>query len=1112
VTPHTPEPSTAQALDLTHHDSTKASVRVTIATTPDTENIEVQLAEERAIEVLIQATTVPVQNEEVALLREALTMSRLALHVPGKPLRATDLVEHEIQIQEGARPPYIRQYKSSFAEEQRMREITLELLNDGMIQPSRSPSNSPWMLVKKSNGEDRPVIDFRGLNAITIPDRYPMLRTDVALFTLNGMRVFSTLDLKQGFWQIPIKKSDREKTAFTVPGLGHYEWMRLPFGLINSPATFCRLVNTLLGTQAQLRSGEMVVSVAQAYVDDIIIASKTVTNHIQHLGNIFDLINKAQLTINAAKCYLLRREIKFLGHIVGQDGITTDPEKIRKIVEWPTPTNITEVQQFIGFANFYRKFIKDFSVISQPLRDLTLRGQTFHWNQTAQTSFQTLKEKFTSPTILAYPDMTSPFIIYTDASYNGLGYSLHQLQEDHSEQPIAFAGRALTKAEKLYEVTELECLGLVEAVRYFHEYVWDLPITIYTDHSALVSMMKKKETRNRKLRTGMLALQTYNIEIRYKSGAVMTHVDALSRYPTYGEPELSLADKVYSIKVADSPWVKAQQEDEWCKGIIDTLTKKTNENTKENQLCRQYQLSDGILMKLSPGGDTRLVVPLASREKVLVETHDHSLAGHLGQQKTYEKLARTFYWPAMYEDMVHHIRSCLSCQRFKSPPQLLPHVTPSSITKNVNQAMQSINIDIKGPIHPRTIRGNQYILIITDVATRWVEAFAMPNQRAETVAKYFVEGFICRFGCPLEMSSDRGTNFLSDLLTQVNSVLQINHRLSAPYSPWVNGCVERVNATIMQILSHYTDTHADIWDDLMYFALYAYRTSQHSVTKVSPYQLMFGRQPHGPSEANLDPWEPTMKQGKEAAEELQALLHKAFEILKATKSDATENTTILPEEPASITTGDYVWVKSHQDRTTSEAIRPHWQGPFEVLTSTPHTLQLKNCYTGKTTTAHLKSVKKFIGPPPNMRFQPYKRPTAVEQHPDTMEQRTNGRSDPKPLQTNIELDDTPLTSNEFEVEEILSERQDQHGKSEFLVKWQGYPESANTWEPYQNFINKNGAKTLALIEWERAGKTEGIYQIMWGLEETNMRYHRCPSNLGRPAGTAAKRGGSMSHQ
>ena len=220
-----------------------------------------------------------------------------------------------------------------------MREITLELLNNGMIQPSRSPSNSPWMLVKKSNGEDRPVIDFRGLNAITIPDRYPMLRTDVALFTLNGMRVFSTLDLKQGFWQIPIKKSDREKTAFTVPGLGHYEWMRLPFGLINSPATFCRLVNTLLGTQAQLRSGEMVVSVAQAYVDDIIIASKTVTNHIQHLGNIFDLINKAQLTINAAKCYLFRREIKFLGHIVGQDGITTDPEKIAR--SWNGPRQPT---------------------------------------------------------------------------------------------------------------------------------------------------------------------------------------------------------------------------------------------------------------------------------------------------------------------------------------------------------------------------------------------------------------------------------------------------------------------------------------------------------------------------------------------------------------------------------------------------------------------------------------------------------------------------------------------------------------------------------------------------------------------------------------------------
>ena len=547
-------------------------------------------------------------------------------------------MEHEIRVQDDARPVYIRQYKSSFAEEQRMREITLGLIGDGVIQHSRSPYNSPWLLIKKSNGEDRPVIDFRGLNAITIADRYPMLRTDVALFSLNGMQVFSTLDLKQGFWQIPIQEKDREKTAFTVPGLGHFEWVRLPFGLINSPATFCRLVNTLLGPQTQVLQEGQVVSVAQAYVDDIIVASKDVTAHILHLNNIFKLINDALLTINAAKCVLLQSEIKFLGHIVSAEGIATDPEKLQKITHWPVPNSATEVLQFLGFANYYRKFVEEFALLSQPLRDLTIKGRIFIWDQAAQTNFETLKAKFTTPPILAYPNMTRPFIIYTDASYSGLGYSLHQLQDDGSDRPIAFAGRALTKSEKNYEVTELECLGLVEAVRYFHEYVWNLPITVYTDHSALVSLLEKKESKNRKLRTGMLALQTYNIEIRYKRGTLMTHVDALSRYPTYGEPEFRLADQVFSIKVVDTPWLQAQQQDVWCKGIIDSLNiKSTTDEHSASTSERQYQLRDGILLRRTPEGDTRVVVPLGSREGILIETHDHNLAGHLGQQKSYEK-------------------------------------------------------------------------------------------------------------------------------------------------------------------------------------------------------------------------------------------------------------------------------------------------------------------------------------------------------------------------------------------------------------------------------------------------------------------------------------------
>jgi len=417
------------------------------------------------------------------------------------------------------------------------------------------------------------------------------------------------------------------------------------------------------------------------------------------------------------------------------------------------------------------------------------------------------------------------------------------------------------------------------------------------------------------------------------------------------------------------------------------------------------------------------------------------------------------------------------------------------IPYNVNQAQQSVNIDIKGPVHPMTTRGNQYILVITDVATRWVEAFPMPNQLAETVAKYFVEGFVCRFGCPLEITTDRGTNFASDLLAQVNSVLQVTHRLSTPYSPWVNGCVERVNATVMQILSHYTDSTPETWDDHLYFALYAYRTAQHSVTKTSSYQLMFGREPRGPTEASIEPWKPTKTQGKETANELNALLHSAFNIVRTARLEAAESVDPPSSTSEVFIPGDYVWTKSHsENRSFSEALRPHWQGPFEVLSTTQHTLKLKNHLNGKTTSAHICNVKKF-----------HDTPLTRYQQTDMAKPASTSTAPPPNSSTNLDIvmDDSPLHPGEYEVEEILSERLDQHNKREFLVKWKGYPASSNTWEPDQNFINSNGAKTLALIEWERTGRQEGIYQIIWGLEETNQRFRHLTSNLGRPAGTAA---------
>lgn len=1030
------------------------------------------------LDLLLSKANIDLDDNERRQARDLLQQVETVFHRPGRTLRATSLVEHQIDLLPDSKPVFIRQYKSSFAEEDEMRKVAKAMLEDGVIQPSRSPFNAPMILVKKANGETRPVIDFRGLNKVTVPDRYPMLRTDVALNSLTGMTVFSSLDLKQGFWQIPIRQEDQPKTAFTIPGMGHFEWTRLPFGLINSPATFCRLVNTVLGARASISRDGRVVSLAQAYVDDIIIASTNVSDHLDHLHQVLTLLDEARLTVNPTKCTLFQHQLKFLGHVIGRDGISTDPEKTAKIAGWPRPRNMTEMQQFLGFANYYRKFIKGFSVLTKPLRDLTVHQSSYTWTPEVEDSFMKLKALFLETPILAYPQMDKPFIIYTDASYQGLGYSLHQLQPDGTERPIAFGGRALALSEKKYEVTELECLGLVEAVRYFHEYVCGAPITVYTDHVALVSLLKKKETRNRKLRTGMLALQTYDIEICYNSGKHMAHVDALSRHPTYGEPETGLADMVFSMDLARAPeWTAAQAADPWCRDIRQALSAPTEAaNATQDEFKRIYRLVDGLLCLAKADGSHRVLVPASMRHSVLVENHDHALAGHYGQRKTFDRLARIFYWPTMYADTVKHVRSCQACQKYKSPAPLLSRPADSSITQGVTQALQCVNMDIKGPLNPKTANGNLYILIFTDVATRWVEAFPMPDQQAETVAKYFVEGFICRHGCPRELTSDRGSNFMSSLLRQVNALLQVKHRLSSPYSPWVNGCVERVNGTIMQILSHYTEEHPEDWDNLLPFALYAYRTARHDTCKASPFFLMFGRHPVGPTEASLGAWKPTATQTSDAGVQLQTLLHNALQT--AAQARSSPNNSILQQPPAPATSpmeGDQVWVKEHKAHgNTNKALQPHWKGPFNVVSASQHTIHLQDPLNhNHPTTAHVRNTKAYTPPLQGTG------PATTDTIPTPITNPRNPRNKPvlsspwdpvvpayDPDHPNVPCGFQPLQPNEFLVEKILEERK-HNGEPQYLVKWLGYPDSDNTWEPRSNLLGNSGRPNLELQRWEQ---------------------------------------------
>jgi hypothetical protein len=418
-----------------------------------------------------------------------------------------------------------------------------------VIQRSNSPWSSPVTLVLKPNGKWRFCIDYRKLNGITRKDNHPLPRNDAIFDKLGGSKWFSTMDMASGYWQIGMDEKDIEKTAF-ITHEGLYEWKVMPFGLTNAPATFQRTMQLVLG--------ELFYTIAPVYIDDIIVHSETFEDHIRDLEEVFEKIRIANLKFGPEKCKFCFQEIKFLGHIIGKDGIKTDPAKIEKVKNYPRPVNITQLRGFLGLTKYYRKYIKDFAKIAKPLNDLTKgfkskpletregiktkrkksekeknrENDEFmnNWGEKQEAAFELLKEKLITAPILIYPNFEREFILYTDASNIALGAILHQKGDDGKEHVIAYENKTLNEAEQNYSTTELECLAVVWAIEKFDYYLEGNKFKVITDHIALKWLFNKAIPKGR-IGRWIARLQPYicNMEVIHKSGKRHMNADALSR-------------------------------------------------------------------------------------------------------------------------------------------------------------------------------------------------------------------------------------------------------------------------------------------------------------------------------------------------------------------------------------------------------------------------------------------------------------------------------------------------------------------------------------------------------------------------------------------------------
>ncbi|KAL5457023.1 hypothetical protein EMCRGX_G034258 [Ephydatia muelleri] len=526
-------------------------------------------------------------------------------------LGRTKVVKHRINTSGSPiRQPLRRQPESLKGD---MNEEVRKMLSRGVIRPSSSPWSSPVVMVRKKNGSWRFCIDYRKLNAVTHQDAYPLLRIDATLESLAGSTLFTTLDLASGYWQVEIEEDDKEKTAFSTEK-GHFEFNVMPFGLTNAPATFQRLMECIL---AGLTGEQCLI-----YIDDIIVFSASFPEHLERLTNVFLKLQDAGLKLKTEKCKFVQKAVKYLGHVVSAEGICPDPAKTEVVVSYPVPTSAKEVKQFMGLCNYYRRFVKDYSKIAAPLFKLLSKenAKFFAWNSASQNAFEELKSRLVSP-ILAYPDFKQPFLLHTDASDAAIGAVLSQY--------------------------------IAPAAQY-----------------CSVACERVKDVGGR-LTRWLLFLQQFKLDFQYKPGRLHTNADTLSRIPSKDNTVAAIEELVSEDTL--HTFLKAQEEDPALGKVIEALKNGTAVPSSTVPGLKKTFLQDGLLCckfraSCSDSVCTQLVVPKGHVKIILENLHNES--GHLGVQRTTEKVKERFYWPGYEMDIQNWVQECQQCQkhtRFSKP-------------------------------------------------------------------------------------------------------------------------------------------------------------------------------------------------------------------------------------------------------------------------------------------------------------------------------------------------------------------------------------------------------------------------------------------------------------
>lgn len=906
--------------------------------------------------------------------------------------RASSLPPHRpydcaIDLLPGTSPPKGRLYSLSAPERKAMEDYIGEALTTGIIRPSSSPAGAGFFFVGKKDGSLRPCIDYRGLNDITVKNRYPLPLISSAFELLQGATVFTKLDLRNAYHLVRIREGDEWKTAFNTP-TGHYEYLVMPFGLTNAPAVFQALVNDILR--------DMVNKFVFVFLDDILIFSRSLSEHTHQVQLVLRRLLENSLFVKAEKCEFHVPTISFLGYIVSEGQVRMDPAKVSAVASWPVPESRQKLQQFLGFANFYRRFIRSYSSVAAPLTALTSTKRPFRWTPEAERAFNTLRTRFTSAPVLQMPDPLRQFVVEVDASEVGVGGVLSQrAAEDGKMHPCAFFSRRLSPAECNYDIGNRELLAVKLALEEWRHWLEGatVPFVVWTDHKNLEYIQSARRLSSRQRRWALF-FGRFNFTLSYRPGSRNVKPDALSR----------VFQKEEAPSTAPSPILP--------------------------ESCFVGILSWGIeerirgALRSQPGPSTcppdRLFVPETLRSEALQWAHDTGLACHPGVTRTTHSLSQRFWWPSLRKDVETYVRACRVCNQNKTPSR-----PPAGLLQPLpvpRRPWSHIAMDFVTGL-PQSGKFTA-ILTVVDRFSKMAHFVPLPKlPSAKETAQLVLHHVFRLHGLPRDVVTDRGPQFASEFWREFCRLLGATASLTSGYHPQSNGQSERTNLELEKGLRCMASSNPRSWADQLLWVEYAHNALVCSATGMSPFQCVYGYQP--PLFSSQEP-EATCPTARAYVRRCRRTWARARNTLLKTvagySTAANRHRTPAPKYQA----GQMVWLstKNLPIRVESRKLARRFTGPFRierVISPTAVRLQLPSTLKAHPT-FHVSQVKPFMesalvpaAPPP-----------------------------PPPRQ----VDGGPV----YTVSRLLRSRRRGRGL-QYLVDWEGYGPEERMWVPASRIMD-----------------------------------------------------------